>query len=182
MVELDLVLRVEAQLLLLLLGRVRQFIFRPVAVDGVVQVQRRTQARGGLAGFAVVRIVHAQDDGVLGAAPVELAFDVLVSQQRAHARLVDVEVAVGGGLVGVNIGVAPARAIHVGVQRLIVDAADGVAEVLAEFPGVVELVFKQPAHAELLGVVGVPARFADEAAGGDAAVRVLLYRPAPGQE
>ncbi|KAG1251602.1 hypothetical protein G6F65_018280 [Rhizopus arrhizus] len=124
LVELDLVLRVEAQLLLLLLRRVGEFIFRQVAVDGVIQVQRRAQAAGRLAGFAVMRIIHPEDHGVLGAAPVQFAFDVLVGQERAHARLVDVEEAIRGGLVRIDVRIAAPVTIDVRVQRLVVDPAD----------------------------------------------------------
>ncbi|MCY1519824.1 hypothetical protein D9M68_545880 [compost metagenome] len=181
-VELDLVLRVEAQLLLVLLGRIRQFVQGRVAVFGMEQVQRRTGAAGRLAGFAVARVVHAEDHRVLGAAPVQLAFEVLVGQQRAHAGLVDIEDAVDGGLFRIDVRVAAAGAVHIGIEGLVVDAADRVAEVLADFPGVVELVFEQPAHAELFGVVGIEARFAGEAPRRDAAIGVLLHRTAPGQE
>ena len=186
---LDLVLRVEAQLLLHHAGLAHQLCRRgrrEVAVHRVVHIDgRRHRAPGLLAGVVALH-VQAGQQRVRGAARLQLAFELRVDEQHAAGVEVPHRVAYQRAVVAVEHRARRAARGGVGgeagVDGAVVHLAHGAAQVLAHRPVAVQTVTEQVAPGVVTGVVRIPARLADEGVARNLAVLAGQLRALPREE
>ena len=185
----QLILQVQTQLLLRNVGlrdEVGAGRRGEVAVHRVVRVDVGRQGGPVRCSGAVALHVQARQQGVFDRAGAHMAFQLRVDQQHLAAVFLPGRIAREGQVVGVEHRARrPARGgvgAKAGVQRAVVHVGHGAAQVLAHRPVGVQAVAEQVADAAVARVVLVPAGFADEGVGGNAAVGAGQPRALPREE
>nr|GEU62229.1 hypothetical protein [Tanacetum cinerariifolium] len=178
----QLILHVDARLLLGIGRQQRQIVEREPGVDRVVHVDRGRHRVARRTGLLVVQVVDAQQELVLDRAGDKVAFQRVVDAEHLGLRQRGGRIAVHHALVdGVGVKTAWQRE-RVRVNRTVVVLVVRVAHVLTQFPVAVQRRLEGPADGLALGVVAVEAGLADKAVGRDLAVRVARQHAGPREE